>query len=245
MNLNGDLRYVTPANYAEFADAGSEKRREDAWRQVQDLRKRRARRLGQPGQPTDSEARKAWMQAHPPGFLEQREAFGPRGTYGRWLRARPAIFVSQETAFMHGGLSPAFAGDLARADRPARARGSRGPGRRPGPLRGRGADPAVLRPAGDLPRGPRRAGGAHRGRSRVALGRRAGRKDVLALRGRRATAQGLRALSRLGALDGQFFRRPPLVSRLQPVERRRGRGRDAAAPGGGRRRAFRRRAHDS
>lgn len=110
LNLSGDLRYVTPANYAEFADAGSEKRRADGWRQVQDLRKRRARKLGQPDPATGSEARKAWFEAHPPGYLEQREAFGPAGTYGRWLRARPAVFVSQGTAFIHGGLSPAFAG---------------------------------------------------------------------------------------------------------------------------------------
>jgi hypothetical protein len=110
LNVAGDLRYVTPANYAEFADAGSEKRREDAWRQVRELRKRRARKLGQPEPLTGPEARKAWLQAHPPGFLEHREAFGPGGTYGRWLRARRALLVLQETAFMHGGLSPALAG---------------------------------------------------------------------------------------------------------------------------------------
>ena len=110
LNLTGDLRYVTPANYAEFADAGSEKRREDAWLQVRDLRLRRARKLGQPEPPTGPEARKAWLDAHPPGFLEHQEAFGPDGVYGRWLRARPTIFVSQETAFLHGGLSPALAG---------------------------------------------------------------------------------------------------------------------------------------
>jgi hypothetical protein len=110
LNLTGDLRYVTPANFAEFADAGSEKRREDAWRQVLELRKRRARKLGKPEPSASPEARKAWLEAHPPGFLEQREAFGPGGKYGRWLRSRPALFVSEKTAFMHGGLSPALAG---------------------------------------------------------------------------------------------------------------------------------------
>ncbi len=110
MNLTGDLRYVAPANYAEFADAGSEKRRADAWRQVRDLRRRRASQLGRPEPPSGQEAREAWLQAHPPGFLEQREAFGPGGRYGRWLRAKPALFVAQGTAFLHGGLSPALAG---------------------------------------------------------------------------------------------------------------------------------------
>jgi len=110
LNLTGDLRYVTPGNYAEFADAGSEKRREDAWRQVRDLRKRRARELGQADPRTGAGARKAWLAAHPPGYLEHQEAFGPAGTYGRWLRPRPAVFVDQDIAFMHGGLSPALAG---------------------------------------------------------------------------------------------------------------------------------------
>lgn len=110
MNMTGDLRYVAPENYAEFTDARSEKRRADAWRQVRDLWKRRARQLGQPEPPSGSEAREAWLEKHPPGFLEHQKAFGPAGTYGRWLRARPAQFVTQGTAFLHGGLSPTLAG---------------------------------------------------------------------------------------------------------------------------------------
>jgi hypothetical protein len=110
LNLAGDLRYVTAANYAEFADAGSDKRREEAWIEVRNLRLRRAKALGQSEPPTGPEAKKAWLDAHPPGYLEHREAFGPGGVYGRWLRARPAVFVAQDTAFLHGGLSPAMAG---------------------------------------------------------------------------------------------------------------------------------------
>ena len=33
MNIMGDLRYVTPTNYAEFADNESDKRRKDAYRE--------------------------------------------------------------------------------------------------------------------------------------------------------------------------------------------------------------------
>ncbi len=110
MNVIGDLRYVTAGNYAEFADAGSEKRRADAWNQVLALRKSRAQKLRQPAPSSGREAREKWFQAHPAGYLEQREAFGPEGPYGRWLRTRPAIHRAQGTAFMHGGLSPALAG---------------------------------------------------------------------------------------------------------------------------------------
>jgi hypothetical protein len=118
MNMTGDLRYVVPANYAEFADAGSEKRRADAWLQVLGLRKRRARQLGQPEPPSGPQDREAWLAAHPPGFLEHRKAFGPGGTYGRWLRERPAHFLARGTAFLHGGLSPTLAdASLAEIDR--------------------------------------------------------------------------------------------------------------------------------
>lgn len=110
MNMTGDLRYVASANYAEFVDSGSTKRRDAAWLQVRNLRRRRARELGQPEPPSGPTAREIWFQAHPPGFLEHQQAFGPEGTYGRWLRARPALFVAEGSAFVHGGLAPPFEG---------------------------------------------------------------------------------------------------------------------------------------
>jgi hypothetical protein len=110
MNMTGDLRYVAPENYAEFADAGSEKRRADAWNAVVELRKSRARKLGLPEAPTGAAAREAWLAEHPPGYLEQREAFGPGGVYGRWLRLRSACVLEQGSVFLHGGLSPALVG---------------------------------------------------------------------------------------------------------------------------------------
>jgi hypothetical protein len=45
------------------------------------------------------------MAAHPPGYIEQREAFGPDGKYGRWLRSLPAVAKVDDTVFMHGGIS--------------------------------------------------------------------------------------------------------------------------------------------
>jgi hypothetical protein len=50
------------------------------------------------------------MGAHPPGFLEYVEALGPRGKYGRWLRARKVVITVGRTAFMHAGISPAWTG---------------------------------------------------------------------------------------------------------------------------------------
>jgi hypothetical protein len=37
-----------------------------------------------------------------------REAFGPRGRYGRWLRSKPVIAKVGDTVFMHAGINPDF-----------------------------------------------------------------------------------------------------------------------------------------
>jgi hypothetical protein len=100
---------VTPGNFAEFANARSEERRAAAWKQLVAYRKRQARSLGQPEPALDEAEEQAWLAAHPPGWLEHREAFGPKGKYGRWLRSRPSVFVHDDTAFVHGGVSPALA----------------------------------------------------------------------------------------------------------------------------------------
>jgi hypothetical protein len=46
------------------------------------------------------------MEAHPPGCLEYREAMGPGGAYGRWLRQKDIAGQIASTLFMHAGLSP-------------------------------------------------------------------------------------------------------------------------------------------
>ena len=49
------------------------------------------------------------MEAHPPGFVEQREAFSPKGTYGKWLRKRQVVVKEGDTIFLHAGISPLIA----------------------------------------------------------------------------------------------------------------------------------------
>jgi hypothetical protein len=44
------------------------------------------------------------------GTNGHREAYGPQGRYGRWLRARPAVVRINGTLFMHGGLAPVVPG---------------------------------------------------------------------------------------------------------------------------------------
>jgi Calcineurin-like phosphoesterase len=108
MNMTGDLRYVPPESYAEFADAGSEKRREDAWRTLGEYAARRASELHRPGTRLGPDEKGAWLEKHPPGYFERQEAFGSDGVYGRWLREKSAVLVLGDAAFLHGGISPAY-----------------------------------------------------------------------------------------------------------------------------------------
>ncbi|MGH9792999.1 MAG: metallophosphoesterase [Candidatus Acidiferrales bacterium] len=106
MNITGDLRYVTPEEYATFADSQSEKRRQSAWKQFADWSRARAKALGKAEPVLAEEPDAAWLEAHPPGFFEHREAFGPKGKYGKWLRQHDAVTLVGSTLFLHGGISP-------------------------------------------------------------------------------------------------------------------------------------------
>jgi hypothetical protein len=48
------------------------------------------------------------MARHPAGFIEQREAFSPKGIYGKWLRGHAALAEINGVIFLHGGISPAL-----------------------------------------------------------------------------------------------------------------------------------------
>lgn len=105
MNLLGEQRDVTPAIYASFADGDSEARRRDAWEKYAALARARARQRD-PLPEVYAQTREAWMAAHPPGWLEYREAFARRGHYGRWLRSRPIAARVGGALFMHAGVNP-------------------------------------------------------------------------------------------------------------------------------------------
>jgi hypothetical protein len=98
MNMIGDLRYVSDGEYAAFRSIDSETLRDRAF----DL-------LADPARKAEAAYRRAWDATHPLGWVEHRQAFGPNGTYGRWLRRQNAIVRINDMLFMHGGLSPALA----------------------------------------------------------------------------------------------------------------------------------------
>ncbi|HLF12783.1 MAG TPA: metallophosphoesterase [Gammaproteobacteria bacterium] len=100
MNLIGDVRYVSTAEYAAFAADEPEDARASAYERF------RAR----PATLTEQEARRVFTERYPPGYFGHRLAFAPAGRYGSWLLSLPSLIVINDTAFVHGGLPGIVAG---------------------------------------------------------------------------------------------------------------------------------------
>jgi hypothetical protein len=97
MNVYGDLRYVSPAEFEAFRSPQSEKlRREYAARATEN-------------EPNRDAARTKWEQEHPMGWVEHRQAFEPSGTYGRWIVRHNALVRVNDLLFLHGGIGPKYA----------------------------------------------------------------------------------------------------------------------------------------
>ena len=119
MNLMANMRDTTRELLASFATPRSETWREEAYEAYVALLADRSTFLG-PLAPSPV-SRTEWMEAHPPGFFEYMDAFGPDGTYGRWLRPKPVVARVGDSILLHGGLHPTQAPtDLAEIN--ARAR---------------------------------------------------------------------------------------------------------------------------
>jgi len=91
MNLTGDLRNVSDAEFAAFLPSPV------AAREVP---------TPQPLQPSEPEDE---SEPLPLGYAQHRAAFAADGEYGRWLLSLPAIIKINRTVFVHGGLSPLLA----------------------------------------------------------------------------------------------------------------------------------------
>jgi hypothetical protein len=106
MNLTGDLRYVSQDAYSSFADKSSEKRRQSALKKYGRYLKNRAKALNQEEAELSPEGQQKWLERHPPGYVEHRTSFSPKGRYGRWLRKHPGVLKIGDIVFVHGGFSP-------------------------------------------------------------------------------------------------------------------------------------------
>ena len=96
MNVLHDFRDVSAEAMGKFADARSDDRLQKAFESHASLAKRAGTTLN----------RDEWMKTHPRGYPEYVEAFGPSGSYGKWMRERKAVLQIGDTIFMHAGLNP-------------------------------------------------------------------------------------------------------------------------------------------
>ena len=106
MNMTGDLRYVSAADYAAFTDRDSERRRETAY----DTNKAAiaANYRKDDPQMTDEAIRQAWYLATLLGSVEHQLAWRPDGKIGRWIVGNPAMVLLEDTLFVHAGISPPY-----------------------------------------------------------------------------------------------------------------------------------------
>lgn len=109
MNMMGDLRYVPAAEFANFADARSESRLKEAFESFKEFQRRKAERRKLAAPVFTQQQQDEWFKAHPRGYLEHMEAYGPNGKYGKWLRKQNAVLDLRKNIFVHGGISPKIA----------------------------------------------------------------------------------------------------------------------------------------
>jgi hypothetical protein len=103
MNVLGDLRYVTPEEFAEFKSPDSVALRDALWERVRKARQEK----GEPD--ATAEDRRRFDTEHPLGWVEHRRAYSPGGTYGDWIARQNAVIRIGDTLFLHGGIGPKYA----------------------------------------------------------------------------------------------------------------------------------------
>ncbi|HJT90131.1 MAG TPA: metallophosphoesterase [Bryobacteraceae bacterium] len=89
LDVSGDLRYVSAADFAAFGSEESGANREAVTARAT---------------PTENGG------SGQPGAVEYRAAFGPTGQYGRWIRSHNAVIKIDRTLFVHAGIGPSYAG---------------------------------------------------------------------------------------------------------------------------------------
>ena len=95
MVMTGDLRYVSPAEFAAFAADETAAQREAAWSEY--------RRFNPEGD--DAVVRASFDASYPPGFFALRKAYASDGELGRWLLQQPFVIRVNDRVYMHGGIA--------------------------------------------------------------------------------------------------------------------------------------------
>ena len=95
MVMTGDLRYVSPAEFAAFADDETQADRDTLYAEY--------RRFNPGGE--DAVVRPKFDLQYPRGFVALKKAFGINGELGSWLAQQPFVIRVNDKVYMHGGIS--------------------------------------------------------------------------------------------------------------------------------------------
>lgn len=106
MNMEGDLRYTTPAEFAAFITPDSATLRDRYYALVVTTMKAHPPPEGLPK--FDAAFRAKFDSECPLGWVEHQIAWSTKGPYGQWVVTHSAIIRIDDTLYMHGGLGPAF-----------------------------------------------------------------------------------------------------------------------------------------
>ena len=109
LNVVGDLRDVTKYILRNLVDANSEKRLNISCNAYADFYRQLARRRQQEV-PKRRELLDRCLVEQQLGLPEYLREIGPEGDIGRWIRTLPAAVEIDGVIFVHGGISPRFAG---------------------------------------------------------------------------------------------------------------------------------------
>lgn len=95
MVMTGDLRYVSAAEFAAFADDESQADRDQLYAGY--------RQFNTGGE--DATVRATFDEQYPAGFVALRKAYSPKGELGRWLLQQPFVIRVNDKVYMHGGIT--------------------------------------------------------------------------------------------------------------------------------------------
>lgn len=101
MVMTGDLRYVSPAEFAAFAPDESQADRDAMYAQY--------RSFNTGGE--EAEVRATFNASYPAGFVALRRAFSQDGELGSWLIKQPFVIKVNDKVYMHGGIASVAAED--------------------------------------------------------------------------------------------------------------------------------------